>query len=1737
MIKMKKRIRKIISSILQRLKGVKNFFPLDAKQQFFLNVLICIVLMSSLLAYSIATQKNNNSFTKSDPTPTQAQKDKEKKDKPTPMPNFADEFNDKMLKDISINPDGYAGAGDIEIVPVKQDSAGVDFNSGFLIKSEGENYDESYFNKTISFTPKTDFKVNKVSDKEYRLNLSSRSGEREYRIDYKDAQKGFKYSWLFEGRKKLYVVSVFPRHEAINVPINSGIEIDFSLRDISNIQEHFEISPKVNGKFYFDRNKVIFAPEKLDYSTIYTITIKKGVAVYNSDEKLEEDKVFKFQTEIEKKENSNPYVVFNKDLYNFTSNFEPIFHLYGYKVQEKVKVEVIKYRNAKDFLKNLRKNNKRPSWANINDEDLDFDINETDIVSTFETKLIELSDSYYYQKLLVFPDTLNEGHYLIRLTYNQNKEAYTHIQINNNSVYLMNGKKETMVWVNDVVTDLPVENASISNETIATAYTGADGVAIIKGEITTNEDEKNTYFTIESDKSPDFIACLSNNNYSFSNYGYQYGYGEYYDFNDSQNKYWTYMYTDREAYLPGDEINIWGVLKPRDFGVIKPRNATIEINWGYYQDETPAIISQDIQIGDDGTFNTKIDLKKTPVGWYSLSLKVGDEVMMSNEFSINEYEKPAYKIEVKGNKVAIMDGESITFDINAQFFEETPVSECSIECYNSQIHYYGYSPGRSTQMLSSGKCDKNGFFSETIKPHIDTKSWRPIQMLFSAYNTQAEDTEILDSEFYRYFPKDVMIEAEAEIVDTNIEVKIDTNNITLENLSENDFEYYYFDEEKYKGEEVDLDLKVEVYQEHYEAHKTGSYYDYNEKKVRNKYKYEKSEKLLETYNIKTENGKYKLLVPVKASENNSYDNYYIKIIGHDKAKRPVEIKNYVYSYRHSYWYETPSYEQGKNYYIKEISESPYNTNEKVEIILEEENEEIGDNFKGRILFMTMQNGLLKYDVAESHKTEFLFKDEFIPNVFVNATYFDGEKIYSAGCLNLSFDKEQKRLDIDVKTDKETYKPGDDVNVAFAVKDKQGNPVQSEINISVVDEAFFEVFEQNVDIMYSLYEYTIPSGIIEEYFSYDPYYETHTFGGGAECGDGGGGVKIREDFEDTAFFDTLKTDVNGFAKISFTLPDNLTSWRLTTQAVTSDMKAGDNIHNINVNLPFFININMNDMFLENDKPGVMIKPNGTKLESGEKVEYKVVLEREDGYKKEITSSGDAFKFTGVILGQLKKGEYSITVVASKGDYKDSIRKYFKVVDNMLEASRVDYFDLSEDLKLDDIDTFTNLTFYNKDMSKYIDILFDLAYYWGDRSDLKICKTEAHSILNELYGENNNYFYLTDSSDISKYQLFDGGIGVFRYAESDPELTAKICAVSTDGLKKESLKYYFNSVIDFEEGYEPYKYTPRQVAASLWGLASLGESVKEEIEEYLEQPNIGVFEELYLANAFAQKGDFKSAYEIYTKIINEYGKELKGRNEIIIKAGLTKEDIIEATSLCSIVAFKLNTPEKDKFFNYITRNNSEKVTVDIEKLIYVTQALISTSKTGDFTYEAGGKKGTITLENDEIFILELLPSELDELVFKDVGGDIEVRRGYEAPVKDLFKDANKDVSIKRKYELVDETKISHSEIVKVRLTVNISDSAPDGYYEITDILPPALLYTSKLPNMPYDKNYRRGYNQGQKTMFNIYFDSDRIKNTYEIVYFARAFTLGDYTADHAFIKHCNSDVAGFSERQRISIVEGP
>jgi hypothetical protein len=1580
-----------------------------------------------------------------------------------------------------------------KIEPIDNSSTGVALKSEFRLLCEKE-YDDKVLKAALHVTPKQDFSIKKVSGKEYRISFpGGLNSNSVYRFETLNTEKNEKSSWAFQTKKTFKVVRTLPRDKADSVPLNSGIEITLSNEGYDKLDKFFEIQPEVKGRFEYHKKAAVFVPEKLEAGTVYTVTIKKGLGIKGTDEKLEQDYVFKFQTEIPKKsQGANSYVSFAERLYNFTSKASPLLTVYYDGTNKKdVLVEVLKYQNEKQFEDNVKIYNNIPYWANLYDSKINIDTRNLEKVTSFSTK-IETDEVYGYYNFVSFPKPLSQGHYLVKLTMN-GITCRTHIQVNDTVAYISVGNNKTLVWVNSAVTGDPIEGAAVKVNGGEQVKTGNDGIALIQGRIPLPKDSDTYNFNIAVDNKPTFFAAVRSNNYSSGSE------------ENLSDIYWSYLYLDRGLYLPGDTVRLWGMIKPRGNTAL-PESAVLQLyrsDYSYFEEnELPSLESKEVKLSTGGTFKGEIVLDNLEQGFYYIRLKLGDKLITESSFQVKEYTKPAYKIDIKPDNYALFSWEKLNIDVQASFFEGSPVA-------GTKLGYYYFLDGQKEGTI---KCGEDGHGQLNIIPETKSESWQPENLNLQVTNLQAEEEEIRSFCNVSVFPRDTMFEVKAERKGKNIVVQVDTSLIDIDKAR--GYAGMYLSKDDYKGSPVNKTVNARVFERHWESKVVGQYYDFVNKRVEKKYEYYEVENLINEKSFTTVKGKYTYEIPVLSDSNSQYR---IEVTGTDSRQRKTVGTAYVYS---PCYYDYSA--QFKSYSLAEESgKNSFKPGDKIDLAVKYGGKDVVLNPKSRTLFLTQKNGLLSYNVTKDGKFSFNMNNNCIPNINMQAVYFDGTNIFIAGSRNILYDYSEKELDISVKADKDQYKPGDTVSIDIQVKDKDGKPCAAEVNLSVVDEAFFALQDQYVDILQSLYGVSISSGEIASYVSYQ-YIDFNIFGG-AEGGEGGDSG-VRQLFNDNTFFDSVATDENGRAKVSFKVPDNLTSWRITYQGVTKDLAAGNGKTNIIVKLPFFVDVMFNKVFLENDTPGVCIRANGTGLKSGDIVSYEVLLENGAGLQKTYSASGKANLFTDISLGSLQEGDYSVTIKAKSKNYSDAVKKQFKVLSNIAEAGRAKSYKLTDNLKIEGGNSLTTLEFYNKDASLFYETLNSLLYTWGNRVDQKLSRKIAIDLLKKYYPEENDWYFEEDF-DFSRYQLDDGGIALLKYDSSNPELSAQVSSLAKNEFDNLKLKMYFYNIIEKKES------TVEDVAAAYRGLAALNEPVLIDVKSFIKNKDLKLTERLHLILALTELGDYEAALAEYEKVIEKNMKRIEPM--AYINAGSDKDDIIKATSICSVIAFKLNKPEKTALFNYVRENPAKDLLTNFEQMEFVTNSIPDVQQNGKFTYELDGKKTEVTLKNAQRHKLVITSENLKKLKFYDVKGDITVISSYKGPVKDLMKNREDLVKLDRKYTVNNKIKkeFNQSDFITVTLKPEFLEAAPDGYYQITDVLPCGFRYVEGKPYI--DTRYYPEEVSGQKVVFGIYYSKNSKEKLKDIVYYARAVSPGDFTADNAIIKHNDSDVAGFADRINISV----
>ncbi|HMZ06965.1 MAG TPA: alpha-2-macroglobulin family protein, partial [Anaerolineales bacterium] len=224
-------------------------------------------------------------------------------------------------------------------------------------------------------------------------------------------------------------------------------------------------------------------------------------------------------------------------------------------------------------------------------------------------------------------------------------------------------------------------------------------------------------------------------------------------------------------------------------------------------------------------------------------------------------------------------------------------------------------------------------------------------------------------------------------------------------------------------------------------------------------------------------------------------------------------------------------------------------------------------------------------------------DEFAPIAYVAVTVISGVDSsgvpsYKVGMAAIHIDTAQKELNVSVTTDKESAGPGDEITYSIQTTDYAGKPVVADVSLAVVDKAVLALTSPNSPPMLSSFyapralSIITANGLITSADAYNQEFREAVVNGSASGGGGSdseGVITVRQDFKDTAVFRAqVVTDEKGEAQVTFTLPENLTTWVADVRAVTADSLVGEGSVEIQTNKPLYVQIQTPRFFMVGDE---------------------------------------------------------------------------------------------------------------------------------------------------------------------------------------------------------------------------------------------------------------------------------------------------------------------------------------------------------------------------------------------------------------------------------------------------------------------------------------------------------------------------------------------------------------------------
>jgi len=210
----------------------------------------------------------------------------------------------------------------------------------------------------------------------------------------------------------------------------------------------------------------------------------------------------------------------------------------------------------------------------------------------------------------------------------------------------------------------------------------------------------------------------------------------------------------------------------------------------------------------------------------------------------------------------------------------------------------------------------------------------------------------------------------------------------------------------------------------------------------------------------------------------------------------------------------------------------------------------------------------------------------LPNVFVSvillqgrtSTEFSpkgedlGKPSFKIGYINLPVSPDERRLTVNLSLPKTDYQPGDKVSLDIAVAGVDGRGVpNAEVTVAAVDLGILNLIGYNTPDLFP-YFYGQRSLCVATAEIRQHVIGERNYGQKGQNRGGGGGFTsdVRTRFEACAYWNpALITDANGRIHVEFTLPDNLTSFRIMAIGHSQDSRFGSGDARIAVNKPLML----------------------------------------------------------------------------------------------------------------------------------------------------------------------------------------------------------------------------------------------------------------------------------------------------------------------------------------------------------------------------------------------------------------------------------------------------------------------------------------------------------------------------------------------------------------------------------------
>jgi hypothetical protein len=1633
--------------------------------------------------------------------------------------------------------------------PVAPDPAGIAPEAGFVLTSlTGEPAATMAarleISPVVALAVETPAEPGTPGDTVRIRPATSLAPNQSYRFTLRSADGAVAGSWAYRVRGPVAISSTIPGNAVGDVPVATGIEITFNQAGVESMADHFSITPAVEGRFEQHGLTQVFVPSALTPATLYTVTIAKGLARSGTDLTLPTDVVFRFET----RGATNPPqpILPAREVVETSPTEAPVMAVFVPRFDNRtppteIGVEVYRLPSVDAAATVLADFLSQPHWTQYTRPHMA--TRGLPVAATFTAALEPFRDDDVF--VVRFPAALEPGWYIVDLGDESGAQAF--LQVTRVSAWASVLSDRSVIWVNDVMTGTAIADAAVTVQGGGTlARSDGSGLAIGPTPAAlvppAAQGDSDTAF----DQTPVLRVTAPSGATVLVPFGVagDLGYrGEWYEKSTPANEtYWSLLYTDRGFYRSDDRIEAWGYLRGRDDGRV-PGSVVLRLVRGEAGRDAaaPAIVESTARPGASGepvtnvatgAYGASLELAGIPTGWYVLQAVVDGEVVATRWIQVAVIRKPAYELTLLPDRRAVVVGTAVEWTATATFFDGTPAASVPL-VFRDQAS--GSEAERTATTDAAGVASVT--FTAKAPSYGGGTRWEdPTSWYVYVQPTGPEAGEVYGQETVLVFPTAYSLRASGTLTNDSLRITGTLNQVDLaavnRSLAAGGWEDGVSDAAI--GAAVPGRTITAAVTELIPVRtKVGDVYDFIEKVVRPRYEYSTRRTPVATQTATTAaDGTFSVSLTVPDPSHL----YEVVLTTTDDSSR-VQSRSLVVGQEVelSGWEDWgPVFEQADGTLA---GSTDFRIGSRISWTITDAGQAAPSGGDDRYLYITAQRGLRGTEITTSPTFGHTFGAADAPGIFIVGIRFTGTTYAPKAASWAWFDREERAIEVTVTSDRARYRPGESVTLTVTTADVDGDPVPSTVEIQAVDEKLYAIGGASTpEALRDLYA-AVDSGILRITSTHQVPTRVGPEGEGGDTTGGG----PRSDFRDTLFVSTVSTDATGKGTVTVRLSDDLTSWHVTATAVTDALQAGVGELLVPVGLPFFVEATVANSYLVSDRPAIQLRAFGSDLTAGDPVEFTVASATLGIAATKV--SGSAFQPVWFTLPALSPGPQTLDIAATTTRLDaagkplgDRLLARFEVIESRLTEVRATYGTIGVLPEPPGSAGITTYTFSDAGRGHYLPLLRELVQPAGPRLDRTLARWLARSTLIDEFGY--------DPSDVPEVELDLGaypqgtwddgngntmtGIGLLPYGGVDPWVAVRVAIDAPDAWVGADLRSILLDILNAPS-------TERDLAiAAVAALAAVGEPVTADLEAIGAQADLTTRERTYLALGYAALGDDATALELERSLLAESGERLG--DWVRLRSGVNLDEILEATSLLSLVAASVGDPLAPAMADYVAANPSREATYALD-LAANARRMIARSPAVDasFAYSIGGQRRVVELTDGRMFSLELTAAQVSGLSLERLSGAVGVTIDARVAVDVGDLHPNPALAIRR---TVPAGPIVAGRLVVVDLVATLGPAAPkNGCYEVVEQVPSGLAPVEMLSFQDASGVTLPSRVSGQEVVFCATKDVDG-QDSAHLRYVARVLGQGTFTWEPAVMQLSGApELLAFVPTTSVEVVAAP